>query len=169
MTCASVMASHDDPPRDTEVDSRKSNIRAIGVPSIGPNFLQASPGKSNEIYSRSSSRSSKLTSHKLRDASKGSKVMDEHFLYSHAWFCQVSTINLTRLRPLIGRAQQKRTLSAEKVSSLNLPPPPPPPLPPVGTQTDRRCVNDEERFRDAGNLQSYSAWLFRPFVHHFLI
>ena len=86
MTCASVMASHDDPPRDTEVESRKSNIRAIGVPSIGPNFLQASPGKSNEIYSRSSSRSSKLTSHKLRDASKGPKVMDEHFLYFRAWF-----------------------------------------------------------------------------------
>ena len=69
MTCASVMASHDDPPRDTEVESRKSNIRAIGVPSIGPNFLQASPGRNTEMYSRSSSRSSKLTSHKLRDAS----------------------------------------------------------------------------------------------------
>ena len=81
---------------ETKLNSHsKPSVQKIGVPSIGPNFLsnpQQPVGNietcgrqtSNQDFvshSRSSSRSSKLTSHKLRDARN--LVVTFHF---RLWF-----------------------------------------------------------------------------------
>ena len=90
---------------------RKNSITQIGVPSIGPNFIAAEKltwaalNERVELNSRSSSRTS-----------RSSRNHNSH-----------------KIRD--ARVQQKLTLNATKVESLNLPPP----------------CNQDDRFKDAGN------------------